>query len=105
MTATKQDKKPAKTEGDQAAEEAKAKAEARAKEAAHQAAAKSAAVDAGKSKSGYVVAEGKSLTCVRGIVDGGKPITALDFVRHVDDAAAGEARLQELVRKKYIVAV
>lgn len=49
------------------------------------------------------VAAGKSITCARGVIAEGQPVTARDFCKFEEDLDEGQARLNDLAGKGYIV--
>jgi len=49
------------------------------------------------------VAKGKSITCARGVVAEGQPVTARDFCRFAEDIHEGQERLGDLAALGYIV--
>lgn len=50
------------------------------------------------------IAEGKSLTCARGVLGPDEPITARDFCQRAEDVEEGKKQLEKLVELGYIVA-
>jgi hypothetical protein len=63
------------------------------------------AMTAAEAPTGFVVADGKSLSTVRGIVGEGGKVSSLDFVRSPQHEGRGLERINELIRKGYVVPV
>ncbi len=51
----------------------------------------------------HCVAKGKSITCARGVLAEGDPVTGRDFCKHAKDIDEGNKCLADLVSKGYIV--
>lgn len=85
---------------EQAAASEQAKAETAAEQRAGEAAVANKAREEAKTLSAetspYVVANGGSITCLRGVVDAGEPVQAIDFVR-------GQKDLDDFVKRGVVL--
>jgi len=50
------------------------------------------------------VAEGKSLTCARGVLGPDEPVTARDFCKRAEDVEQGKEQLAKMVELGYVTA-